>query len=87
MPFTFAEWKKARVNIDYHVEIDHHYYSVHYKHTHAHVEARFSEKTVEIFLRGARIAVHARSYVPGMHTTLKEHRPENHQDLEWTSAR
>ena len=87
VPFTFAEWKKVRVNIDYHVEIDHHYYSVHYKHVHDQVEARFSERTVEIFLKGVRIAVHARSYVSGKHTTLKEHRPKNHQDLEWTSAR
>lgn len=87
VPFTFAEWKKARVNIDYHVEIDRHYYSVPYRHIHEQVEARFSEKTVEFFLRGVRIAVHARSYVPGKHTTLKEHRPEKHQDLEWTSSR
>ena len=87
VPFTFAEWKKARVNIDYHVEIDRHYYSVPYQHVHEQVEARFSEKTVEFFLRGVRIAVHARSYIPGRHTTLKEHRPRKHQDLEWTSTR
>ncbi len=86
-PFTFAEWNRARVHLDYHVEIDHHYYSVPYQHRGAEVEARFSEKTVEIFLKGSRIALHARSYVPGKHTTLKEHRPEKHQDLEWTSAR
>ena len=86
-PFAFAEWKKARVNIDYHVEIDRHYYSVPYQHVHQEVEARFSEKTVELFLRGVRIAVHARSYSPGKHTTLKEHRPQKHQDLEWTADR
>ena len=86
-PFTFAEWKVARVNIDYHVEIDRHYYSVPYQHVHEQVDARFSEKTVEIFLRGQRIAAHIRSYVPGKYTTLKEHRPPKHQDLEWTSSR
>jgi transposase len=86
-PFTFAEWKKVRVNIDYHVEIDRHYYSVHYKLAHQEVEARFSEKTIEIYLKGSRIAAHVRSYVPGKHTTLKEHRPPKHQDLEWTSSR
>jgi transposase len=86
-PFVFAEWKKARVNIDYHVEIDRHYYSVPYRYVHEQVEARFSEKTVEFFLRGVRIAAHPRSYIPGKHTTLKEHRPKKHQDLEWTASR
>jgi len=27
-PFTYGEWKVARINIDYHVEVDGHYYSV-----------------------------------------------------------
>ena len=26
--YIFAQWGKARVNIDYHVEVDRHYYSV-----------------------------------------------------------
>jgi len=83
-PFTFAEWNVAKVRPDYHVEVDHHFYSVHYDHIGKRVEARFSEKTVEIFLKGERIAAHLRSYVPGKYTTLQEHRPPNHQHLEWT---
>jgi transposase len=85
-PFTFAEWKKAKVNIDYHVEIGRHYYSVPYQYVHEKVDVRFSEKTVEIFFKGKRIAAHIRSFVPGKPTTLPEHRPEKHQDLEHTSA-
>jgi transposase len=27
-PYEFAQWKKVRVNIDYHIELDGHYYSV-----------------------------------------------------------
>ena len=27
-PYQYADWKKARVNIDYHIEVDRHYYSV-----------------------------------------------------------
>lgn len=83
-PFTFAEWNVAKVRPDYHVEVDRHFYSVYYEHKDEEVEARFSEKTVEIFLKGERIAAHARSYVPGKYTTLQEHRPPNHQHLEWT---
>jgi transposase len=86
-PFTFTEWKKARVHPDYHVEVDRHYYSVLYRHVHEQVEARLSSQTVEIFLKGQRIATHIRSYVVGGHTTLLEHRPKKHQDLEWTSSR
>jgi transposase len=86
-PFMFAEWKIARVHPDYHVEIDRHYYSVPYQYVHEQVEVRFSEKTIEIFLKGHRVAVHARSYIPGSHTTVEEHRPKKHQDLEWTLSR
>jgi len=86
-PFEFAEWKAARVHPDYHVEVDRHYYSVPYQHVHEQVEVRLSEKTVEIFLKGHRIAIHARSHTPGRHTTAQEHRPKKHQDLDWTSSR
>jgi len=86
-PFTFAEWKKARVHPDYHVEIDRHYYSVPYGHVHELVEVRFSSQTLEIFLKGQRVATHLRSYLVGGHTTLNEHRPKKHQDLQWTAAR
>jgi transposase len=86
-PFVFAQWKKAKVNIDYHIEIDRHYYSVPYGCVHEEVEARLSATTVEIFLKGRRIATHARSFAPGRHTTLPEHRPKKHQHLEWTASR
>jgi transposase len=85
-PFEFAKWKMAKVHPDYHVEIDRHYYSVPYQYAHANVDVRVSEKTVEIFLKGSRIAAHVRSYIPGKHTTHKEHRPKKHQDLQWTSS-
>jgi transposase len=85
-PFEFVERKKATVHPDYHVEVDHHYYSVPYQHQGKEVEVRLSEKTVEILLKGNRIATHIRSYVPGKHTTVEEHRPVKHQDLKWTSS-
>jgi transposase len=85
-PFMFADWKDAKVHPDYHVEVDRHYYSVPYKYAGEDVEVRYSEKTVEIFLKGERIAAHARSYIPGKHTTVEEHRPKKHQDLQWTSS-
>ena len=86
--FVFAEWKTARVNIDYHIEVDHHYYSVPYQLIHEKVEVRLTDTTVEVFLKGRRVASHLRSYLPGKYTTLPEHMPKSHQKyLEWTPSR
>jgi len=85
--FVYGEWKTARVNIDYHVELDHHYYSVPHALVHQQVEARLTAATVEVFYKG-RVAAHARSYVRGHHTTVAAHMPLLHQKhLEWTPSR
>ena len=87
-PFIFGEWKKARVNIDYHVEIERHYYSVPFELRHEQVEARIRSATVEIFHNHDRVAIHARSSVTGGFSTLAAHRPPKHrQYLEWTPER
>jgi transposase len=87
-PFIFGEWKKARVNIDYHVEIERHYYSVPFELRHEQVEARIRSSTVEIFHNNRRVATHARSSVMGGFSTLPEHRPPKHcRYLEWTPER
>ncbi len=57
--YEYAEWKVARVGIDYHVEIDGHYYSVPCQHARAQVDVRVTKMTVEIFQRGQRIASQA----------------------------
>ena len=86
--FVFAEWKTARVNIDYHIEVDHHYYSVPYQLIHQKVEVRLTDTTVEVFLKGNRVASHLRSRLPGRYTTLSEHMPKSHQKhLQWTPSR
>ncbi|HEV1992463.1 MAG TPA: IS21 family transposase [Candidatus Dormibacteraeota bacterium] len=86
--YQFATWKHATVNIDYHVEVDHHYYSVPHQHVGEHCDVRLSEATVEIFRRGRRIASHLRSSVGGRSTTTSEHMPESHRrHLEWTPGR
>jgi transposase len=86
--YSFAEWKKARVHIDYHVEVEDHYYSVPYALFHREVDVRYTAMTVEIFHRGHRVASHARSYKSGKHTTIDSHRPKSHQRyLEWTPER
>ena len=87
-PFELATWTKATVNIDYHVVVDYHFYSVPYRLIHQELEVRSTAQTVEFFHEGKRVAAHVRSYVPGKFTTLEEHRPKSHQRyLEWTPGR
>jgi transposase len=86
--YQFSEWRTARVNIDYHVEVDRHYYSVPYQLTGEQVEARSTSNTVEVFHRGRRVASHARSREPYQATTIDEHRPRSHQQhLAWPPSR
>lgn len=87
-PYIFAEWKKAGVNMDYHVELNKHYYSVPYQLVNETVEVRYTATTVEIFSRGNRISSHKRNDIPYKYTTIREHMPKSHQKyLEWTPSR
>jgi transposase len=88
VPYQYGEWKKATVNVDYHVEIEGHYYSVPWQLIKQKVEVRLSGLTVEVFLKGKRVASHRRSFKRGGFTTLDEHRPKSHQRyLQWTPSR
>ena len=87
-PYCYADWKKARVHIDYHLEVDGHYYSVPYQLVKQQLDIRFTQHTVEAFFKGRRVASHMRSYRKGSFTTLTEHMPKAHQQyLEWTPQR
>jgi len=87
-PYEFAEWKRARVNIDYHIEIYRHYYSVPYQLAREQVDVRLTSGTVEVLYKNKRVASHQRSYRQGAFTTLTEHMPKSHQKyLEWTPSR
>ena len=86
--FTYAEWEKVRVHVDYHVEVDGHYYSVPYQLVSQQLDARVSAKTVECFAKSKRVASHLRSFRRGAHTTQTEHMPRPHREYaEWTPER
>jgi transposase len=86
--FVTSEWKTARINIDYHVEYDHHFYSVPCTLLRQSVDVRATAMTVELYLRGERIASHARSTRRGHHTTTTTHMPKSHQaHAEWSPSR
>ena len=87
-PYRYAEWRRARVAPDYHVEIAGHFYSVPSRLIREVVEARITDTTIEIFYRGTRVASHAFSPVRNRHTTIPEHMPSAHRRYaEWTPAR
>jgi len=87
-PYEYAEWYKAKVHLDYHVEVDHHYYSVPYQLLHERVDIRLTATMVEVLHKGERVAAHARSHIKGGYTTLPEHMPPSHRYYaEWNPAR
>jgi transposase len=87
-PYEYAEWYKARVQMNYHIEVDQHYYSAPYQLLHERLDIRLTATVVEAFHKGERVAAHARSYVKGGYTTLKEHMPPSHRCYaEWNPAR
>ena len=87
-PYEYAEWYKVKVNIDYHVEVDDHYYSVPFRLIHEALDIRLTATTVEAFRKGERVAAHARSYIKGRYTTRREHMPAKHRSYaEWNPER
>ena len=86
--YELAEWKPARVNIDYHVEVAHNFYSVPYQLVHERVEARYTATTVEVLFKGRRVSAHGRLSGRGRYATDRAHMPHAHRaHAEWTPSR
>jgi transposase len=77
--FEVAEWKRAKVSIDYHVEFKKHYYSVPYTLIRKYVDLRATDQVVEVFYNSRRVSSHERNDTPGRHSTHPEHMPESHR--------
>ena len=87
-PYAYAEWKECRAGLDYHVEIEKHYYSVPHALLRETMWARITARTIEVFHRGKRVAAHVRSSSNRQHTTVREHMPSSHQRYaDWTPER
>ena len=87
-PYEYAQWGLARVNIDCHIEVDGHYYSVPYRWLREQVDPRLTDSVLEVFAKGKRVTSHARSFARGRHSTTAEHLPPQHQqDLSWSPER
>lgn len=85
--YEYAEWKKVRAGIDYHIAFDGHYYSVPYQYLKKQLDLRFTATQLICFFKGKIIATHLRVYRKG-HTTIYEHMPTSHQSYaQWTPER
>jgi transposase len=83
--YVYAHWQERTVGLDYHVEVDRHHYSVPHRLLREKVWARVTERTVEIFHDGQRVAAHLRSLPDRRHTTVRDHMPAGHRRYaDWT---
>jgi len=86
--YRYTEVKKATVYIDYHVEVDAHFYSVPHRLVGAKVEVHASAAIVAVYHCRRCIAQHVRSHRAGGHTTVAEHMPKSHRaHMQWTPGR
>jgi len=87
-PYQYAEWKQRRAGLDYHVEVAKHYYSVPHALAKLKLWARITDRSVEVFHKGKRVAVHLRASGNRRHTTVPEHMPSSHRrHAGWTHER
>ena len=87
-PYAYAEWRRCRAGLDYHVEVHGHFYSVPYRLMREVIEARITDQTIELFHQGNRVACHVRNPRQHRHTTIAKHMPSAHRrHAEWTPTR
>ena len=87
-PYVYAEWRIRRAGLDYHVEVEDHYYSVPFRFAKDELEVRLTARTVEVFRKGERVAAHLRNSGNHRHTTTPEHMPSSHRHFaDWSIER
>ena len=87
IPYELAYWKQAKLHVDYHVEVDGHYYSAPHALVGRPLDVRYTATTVEVFHHGQRVASHAKVDIPGRHTTVESHMPPHHRFAKWSPER
>lgn len=84
-PYVYAEWKQRRAGIDYHIDVDRHYYSVPHQLIKRKLWVRITARTIEVFHKGQRVASHPRTSGNRQHSTVREHMPSGHRHrADWT---
>ncbi len=86
--YQYTYIKKVTVHVDYHVEVEKHYYSVPYGLIKKRLEAHVTQKMIKIYHQGHCVAQHLKSTRSGGHSTHSEHMPKSHQEYsQWSPER
>jgi transposase len=81
-----AEWKRLKVHIDYHVEVNRHYFSVPYQYIGETLTVKVTSTLVEVFRNGRPVTAHRRTRA--RYTTKPEHMPSSHREYRrWNPPR
>lgn len=88
-PYEMSEWKSCTVSYNYHISADKMLYSVPHEYIKKQVDVRLTNRTVEVFISGERIASHVRKHGnPGQYSTLPDHMPPSHREYsQWNAER
>jgi transposase len=86
-PYVYAEWRKARPGIDYHIDVEKRLYSVPHALVGLVLDVRVTHNAVEVMHKGQRVALHPR-HGKDRFVTLTEHMPKSHQaHKNWSPGR
>jgi transposase len=79
-PYKMSVWKKAKVQLNYHVSVESMFYSVPYEYIQQNIDIRMTENLIELYFNSMRIATHKRLYGQfGQYATVTDHMPDNHR--------
>lgn len=85
--YDYAEWRKAKPGIDYHIAIDKRFYSVPHNLVGTTLDVRLTATTLEVLHKGQRVASHAR-HGQGRYSTDTAHMPKAHRaHRDWSPGR
>ncbi len=85
--YEYTEIKIVKVNIDYHIEYEQHFYSVPHHLVGETLELHAGDKVIQMFFKNKLITTHVRKYYPGT-STESSHMPTRHEKHhKWSPGR
>ena len=86
--YEYKEFKLLKVSKDYHIQLEHNFYSVPYQLIGKKVEVWFGAKIVTVTYEGKTVATHPKLLHKGHYSTQHEHMASSHQKyLEWSPGK
>ncbi|WP_349237168.1 IS21 family transposase [Bacillus sp. REN3] len=78
--YKLTEWKTAKVQLNYHIQVERMNYSVPYDYVRDQVDVRLTTDLIEVYFKETRIASHKRlKGEVGQFSTITDHMPDNHR--------